>query len=202
MAAEKAMLDWMQTHTPVILKQYSKEALRNRKIEFVRQHPHLMHKLSQLRLQFLEALMTECGYTHSSKLARDCFNVFYNARQQVQLFDGVMESLAKLQSEYRLIAITNGNADLASIGLDRYFEHCFSAEDFDAAKPAPDMFDTALAHTGLSSHQCLHVGDHPTQDMLGAHSAGWHTCWLQDGSRVWDQSFSPTLTVQSIQQLC
>ena len=54
-----------------------------------------------------------------------------------------------LARRHRLGALTNGNADIARLGLDRFFRFAFSAADVGAAKPAPEMFRAALLHTSV-----------------------------------------------------
>ena len=201
MQAEKMMLSWMHQHTPRVLENLSTEALRNKKIEFIQLNHHLSNKISDARQIFLQQLFSEFDYEQPEKLAQDCFDVFYHARQQVILFDDVLDVLTHLKKEYRLIAITNGNANIEIIGLDHLFEFCLQAEDFDRPKPHRDMFDHALERVGYAAHEVLHVGDHPVQDMQGAYHAGIQTCWLDDRSHQWGQDFTPVMTIQHIREL-
>lgn len=41
-----------------------------------------------------------------------------------------------------------------------------------ASKPAPEIFETALAAAGVAAHEALHVGDSPADDYEGALGAG------------------------------
>ena len=199
--AEKAMQSWMAKHTEKVIHELPSAEMRSRKIHFIKSNPHLIHQVSQARELFLEHLFNDFGYENSKQLAKECFAEFFKARQQVQFFDGVLESLNHLKKHVRLIAITNGNADLQSVGLGEYFEFCLNAEDFNKPKPHGDIFQDALSRTNILAHQCLHVGDHPVHDMQGAFDAGMHTCWLKDGSREWKQDFSPNLTIQTVEDL-
>jgi HAD superfamily hydrolase (TIGR01549 family) len=56
-------------------------------------------------------------------------------------------------------------------GLLRYFDHVIVSGDVGAAKPDPEIFETALARTGEPPHQVVHVGD-SLDDLLGSHEAG------------------------------
>ena len=63
------------------------------------------------------------GYSasESREIASKSFEIFFEARNEVVLFEGVKESLENLKSNYSLGVITNGNADLKKIGNVRYF---------------------------------------------------------------------------------
>ena len=117
------------------------------------------------------------------------------------LFDGVIETLETLKQHYRLIAITNGNADIKLTGLGSYFEFSLNAEDFEKPKPHADIFHAALKQANVSAQECLHIGDHPEHDMLGAHDMGMATCWLKDGKREWNQTFSAHLDIAHVSEL-
>ena len=199
--AEKAMQLWMAQNSQEISNSISSKEMRDRKIKFIKSNPHLLNKISRARQLFLTDLFTEFNYDNPESMAEDCFAEFYNARQQVQLFDGVTETLRQLKEKVRLIAITNGNANINSVGLNDYFEFCLNAEDFDKPKPHGDIFMAALANIGVQAHECLHVGDHPVDDMQGAFDVGMATCWLKDGSREWQQDLSPDITITHVQEL-
>lgn len=199
--AEKAQQAWLNENVPHISEQLSQEAMRHRKIAFARENKDILHRVTTVRTQFLTHLFNEFDVVNPERKAQECFDVFYDARQNVKLFEGMEETLEALSKIYRIGALTNGNSDLNMIGIDHLFEFIFSAEDFPAAKPEPHMFDAALAHTQLSPEQCLHVGDHPNHDMFGAYQAGWKTCWLQDGQRNWNNDFDADLVITSVNEL-
>jgi len=199
--AEKAQQKWLNENVPHISEFLSQEEMRNRKIAFARENKDILHRVTTVRTKFLTHLFNEFDVANPEQKALECFDVFYQARQNVSLFHGMEETLKALKDAYRIGALTNGNSDLKIIGIDHLFEFIFSAEDFPAAKPAPHMFDAALDHTGLSPEQCLHVGDHPGHDMLGAYDAGWKTCWLKDGQREWNNEFEADLVIESVNEL-
>lgn len=199
--AEQAMLEWMLQFTPDVFETYSKEQLREHKFQFIKRNPHLMNKISDARQAYLSELFSQLNYSDHQQKAQACFKAFYDARQNVALFNGVTETLAKLKQHYRLIAITNGNADIKLTGLGDYFEFSLNAEDFEKPKPHADIFHAALKKANVSAQECLHIGDHPVHDMLGAHEMGMATCWLKDGKRQWNQTFSAQLDIAHVSEL-
>lgn len=199
--AENTMLAWMQANTPEVLASLSQLQLRDKKIQFIQANPHLNNKISLARQQFLQQLFSEFGYDQTAQLSKDCFAAFYDARQQVVLFDDVLATLDTLKKHYQLIAITNGNADIDKTGLGHVFEFCLQAEAFDRPKPYPEIFHHALERLSCDADKVLHVGDHPVHDMKGAYEMGMKIAWLKDGSREWQQDFEPHLTIEHIREL-
>lgn len=199
--AEGVMQEWMATHTPLVNTQLSPDELRTKKFQFIKDHPHLYNRISLARQLFLQSLFADLGYQQANKLAQDCFQAFYHARQQVSLFDDVLETLRELKKQYQIIAMTNGNADVNLTPLKGMFELALVAETFERPKPHDDMFKHVLEVFDVQAEQVLHVGDHPEHDMLGAFEMGMHTCWLKDGSRDWDQPFQAHMTISHIREL-
>ena len=198
--AEKAMMSWMQSHTPKVMT-LSREEMRAKKIQFVKSNPHLRYQVSGVRQKFLHTLFEEFNYSSAESLSHECFDVFFQARQNVIFFEDVETVLKTLQNDFNLISLTNGNADIELVGLKPYFELSLNAEDFSKPKPDSEMFLHALEKLDINPESILHVGDHPNHDMFGAHNVGMRTCLLKDGTRVWDQEFIPDITIEHIREL-
>lgn len=199
--AEQAMLDWMQQHTPNVFERFTKESLRQHKFQFIKNNPHLMNRISEARQRYLAELFSELNHSNPLEKSKACFDAFYQARQQVVLFEGVTDTLETLKQHFQLIAITNGNADIHLTGLGGFFDVALNAEDFSQPKPHGDIFKAGLGHTHARAEQCLHIGDHPEHDMLGAYNVGMKTCWLKDGSREWNQDFKAHIEIRHVSEL-
>ena len=94
--------------------------------------------------------------------------IFLTARNEVEFFEGALDTLRNIAQSFQLGAITNGNADIYRLGLNDCFSFAFSAEQVGAPKPAPDLFHAALAHTGCEPAQMVYVGDDPVKDVDAA----------------------------------
>ncbi|GAA6134542.1 HAD family hydrolase [Oceaniserpentilla sp. 4NH20-0058] len=199
--AEAVMQNWMAEHTPRVLSQFNGEQFLEKKIQFIKQNPQLKNKISLSRQVFLQQLFSELGYKNAETLSQDCFHAFYHARQNVTLFDDVLSTLDALKQNYRLISITNGNADVQLTPLANAFELSLVAEHFERPKPHDDIFLHALEQLKCEPHEVLHVGDHPVHDVQGAHEIGMKTCWLNDGSRQWTLPFDAHLTISHVREL-
>jgi putative hydrolase of the HAD superfamily len=123
-------------------------------------------------------------------------------RNDVVLYDDVRPALDRLHAEYRLFAISNGNANLRAIGLDHYFEATLAARDAGTLKPDPRMFEILLQRAGLHAHDAAHVGDDPEADVEGARAAGLLPVWLNRVGSTWTrESPAPRVEIASLDEL-
>jgi 2-haloalkanoic acid dehalogenase type II len=182
-AAEKALYEWMQRHVPAITSRYDSLEIREKRLEFMQRQPGLAHDLSRLRIESLHALCDEVGCTHDWVDA--AFQVFYEARQQVRLYDDVAPVLDQLAGRYRLAAVSNGNADIVLTGISRWFEFSVSAAEVGQQKPHVAVFETALRKAGVGPAQAVHIGDDEHRDIFGASEAGIRAIWVNRSGRDW-----------------
>ena len=106
----------------------------------------MQHDFTWLRLELLRRLASEAGYPED--LARQAFDVFFRARNEVVLYDDVLPALTTLSARCRLFALSNGNADLAAIGLSHFFERSLCAREAGCLKPDPRIFRRLLDDGG------------------------------------------------------
>ena len=97
-----------------------------------------------------------------------------------------MDEIKKLARVYKLGCLTNGNADIEIIGIDKFFEFNISSKDVGANKPSKNHFHSARELLGLSKDEILHIGDHKINDMLGAINYGCEALWFNPDKKVWD----------------
>ena len=129
--------------------------------------------------------------------------MFDIARNNVKLYDGAQETLELLSADYKLIAITNGNADLNKIGLRHLFDDVVTAVDVGFAKPDKRIFQEAIKRSKVDVHEIVHVGDNPEADIVGAASAGLVTVWMNSQQIEWPEKYQkPDKTIMSISELC
>lgn len=104
-----------------------------------------------------------------------------------------LESLAT--SGWRLGIVTNGgagqNEKIDRIGLRPLMTCCVVSEMVGIRKPDPRIFDLALQLAGDADRSTTWmVGDHPVNDINGAHDAGLSTIWIAHG-RDWPNEITP-----------
>lgn len=186
--AERILWAWIQTHCPVASKRFNPQSLQALKVKVARDKPELRHKLSQLRLEFLYQVFIACDLSNlqARRLAKQAFSEFLQARNQITLFPGALDLLHALQTDYQVIALSNGNSDLKTIGLDHLFNAHFHAENVAQPKPHADMFRAAMEFSGIrAGASCVHIGDHPEQDVYAAQQLGFHTVWANMLDNQW-----------------
>ena len=179
--AERRLVAWLEAETPDAAAVYRNSAdLMDLRSRLVAEQPQLAHDISRLRQVILQHVMLEAGYgkAQARQLAAQAFDLFLEARHDIEYFDGALSALAKLSRRYTLGSLTNGNADPKRLKLDRYFSFSFCAADVGASKPAPDMFAATLRHAGAAPHEVAHIGDHPIDDIAAAADLGLHTVWF------------------------
>ena len=62
-----------------------------------------------------------------------------------------------------------------------YTYRVFISDDVHAVKPDQAFFDAVTAGLGCEPAECLMIGDSRTDDMKGAKTAGFNTCWYRHG---------------------
>ncbi len=199
-AAERAMFDWLARSCPRITERHDVDSMRQVRVGIAESFPDRRHDLSFLRLESIRTLAREAGYPEAT--AEGAFEAFYAARNRVQLFDDVHAGLRRLRGRFRLMSLSNGNADLSVIGLASLFEHSIGAREAGAAKPDRRIFETLLARARLGPEEVLYVGDDPHADVEGARRAGLHATWIDRFGRPWpDELDAPAQRVRDLHEL-
>jgi len=183
--AEAALEAWFAEHYPRIPEQFPRARLIELRAEIVSRHTDRAHDLTFLRKQTIAAMATAAGY--DAAISDTAFEVFNEHRNTLELFADARPALEKLGSRYRLVAVTNGNADLDRIGIADLFDAFVSARTAGAAKPDPRIFSAAVQAGGHPAGRTLHVGDHPQHDVVGAREAGLRSAWVNRGRVAWPE---------------
>ena len=185
--AEQVQRDWLVEHRPGAIEDYDHEGLWEFKKSVWKRHPHLLHHVSQMRIQMLYELQLAAGYGEQEARsgAEQAFDAFLEERHKVVLYEEALGVLEQLATRYTLGALTNGNADIYKTDAGEYFDFAFLAENVGASKPQPDMFHAALEHAGVGPQEIVHVGDNPEHDILGAREVGMRTVWMNSQGVDW-----------------
>jgi FMN hydrolase / 5-amino-6-(5-phospho-D-ribitylamino)uracil phosphatase len=188
--AEVRLHAWLTAHAPRMAERLTSADMRAAREELARREPHNAHDVSYLRLAALAAHAREHGY--GEPVAHGAFAEFLAARNEVELFPDVLPALARLKSRFLLGSLSNGNADLALIGLDRVFAVSLNARQIGAAKPERRCFEELASALGCAPPDILYVGDEPLLDVAAARNAGLGTVWMnRGGTRAWPAGLAP-----------
>jgi FMN hydrolase / 5-amino-6-(5-phospho-D-ribitylamino)uracil phosphatase len=198
--AEQAMYDLLAQRYPRVVAALTVEAMRAAREQTAAAYPQLAHDFTFLRMQTLRDQAREFGYAAS--MAEEAFEAFIQARNEVVLYDDVLPALAQLATRYRLFTASNGNADLAKIGLAHYFERSVAARHVGALKPDPIVFRRVVEGTDLALREVAYVGDDPELDVEGARRAGMQAVWVNRDDAAWPAHIEPpALTVRNLGEL-
>jgi putative hydrolase of the HAD superfamily len=191
--AEIASHAWLAKAAPSFGNKFPLPAFVDWRMALCEQQPAMKHRVSEIRRQSFITALEHTGHNtqEASALAAQAFQVFWELRQEVALFDDTQWLLEVLSRDYTLGAISNGNACLKTIGLAPFFAFHFAADDFPTAKPAADLFLAALAHTGVAASNTVHIGDHPVDDIQGAKAVGMKTVWVNLDDHSWPVDLVP-----------
>jgi putative hydrolase of the HAD superfamily len=175
--AEAAMHRWLAEHAPATARRHDVDALRLLRDAVARELPALAHDFTAIRRESLRRALAAAG--DDPALAEPAFDVFFEARHQLQLYPEGAAALQRLAARFPLLALSNGNADIARTALAPWFRGALSAREFGVGKPDPRIFHEACRRLGCAPHEVLHVGDDLALDVQGARAAGLQTYWLR-----------------------
>jgi len=121
--------------------------------------------------------------------------------------DGARRVVRDLAERFQVGVVSNGLGDvqyrkLDTLGLREVSECIVLSEEFGSGKPEPAIYLHAAALLGRRPEECLYVGDLFEFDVVGAHAAGMHACWLNPtGAPPPRPDIEPDLVIRSLDEL-
>jgi len=197
--AEQRFYAWLETHYPTITQRYTQPELLSHRQIYMQKYPELHYNLTQLRKHWLIALADENGCPRA--LVEPGFEVFWQARNEVNFFEGTLATLEQLAKRFVLGVISNGNASIHRIGVGHLFRFAHSAAEAGVAKPHPHIFQQALQKVAIPAQQAVYVGDDPVRDIIGAANAGLRTVWFNPAGQAWPGGQKSDAIISNINQL-
>ncbi len=198
--AEGALASWLRIHAPRTARVFSDTSQRFRLREHVvKTRPDIGHDMSALRLEVIRQALQNSA--EDTALAAPAFEVFFEARMKVDLFDDAVPALEFLAKRFPLVALSNGNADVNRVGIGHFFHGSVSAHQFGIGKPDPRIFHAAAQSAQCASDEVLHIGDDLALDVQGALAAGMQAVWLNRNDQPLPLGARPQLTVSSLAQV-
>jgi len=105
----------------------------------------------------------------------------------IQVEHKSIQLIKRLRNQgYQVALLTNGGAELQQAKLERsqIMEHIPDSNIIISAntpfqKPQKEIFQLLCNQINTPPAEVIYVGDHYTNDALGAHHAGLHSIWLQ-----------------------
>lgn len=186
---ENTLHAWFTEHSPRTAERFPISEMRALRERVFTEFPEHAHDLGLLRRLSIERALHESG--DDPALASAAYAIFFHERNRVDFYPDAMPGLQRIAAQRPIAALTNGNADLAVIGIASLFRFQLGAREYGAPKPDSGFFQEACRRLGVSPDNVLHVGDHPHMDVQGAANAGLHTCWIDRGDHQWPDDLAP-----------
>jgi len=180
---ERVLDDWLRVHSPRTAERFPIPVMRALRDRIFAERLDLAHDLGLLRRLTIERALRESG--DDPALATAAYAIFFHERNRVDFYPDAQDGLHRVAAHLPIAALTNGNADLAVIGIAGLFQFQLGAREYGAAKPDAGLFHEACRRLGVAPTEVLHVGDHPHMDVAGAANAGLRTCWIDRGDHAW-----------------
>ena len=187
--AEVRLHEWLHEHCPRIPERVSLEDMRAAREALARAEPHNAHDFTYLRVTALARHARECGY--GEEVAHRAFEVFFAARNELDLFADVRPALERLRSRYLLATFSNGNADLARIGLSEFFALSLNARQIGVGKPHRRCFERIAEELRVAPGEIVYVGDDPVLDVEASRAAGLRSAWVNRFDQQWPDTVAP-----------
>lgn len=200
--ADDLFYQWCQETHPEIAEKYSQDALFHHKVNCCSRQTQWRYHLTKIRKNWLNELALE--FAIAPDFVEEGFLVYWLARNEVTLLEGVEQFLLDLKERYVVGSITNGNADVEHIGLNHLFDFSVTAIEAGVAKPNRGIFELASKKAGVPLNDILHVGDDWERDVQGALSSGAKAVWvsgLSSGRAGSGEDMEPHYQVDSVTQL-
>ncbi len=194
--AEHNSYQYLRKHYPRVTDRFSIDDIQAYREKIYIDRRNLRHDLTAVRKQLYIDLLNECDYDPAD--ADLLINRFLIDRNKIKLYPDTLPALKTISKAYSLISLSDGNSDLAVIGISQYFVGTVYASDVGYAKPHPAGFQKACEIAGCDPDEIVHVGDHPVADIDGARRAGFQTMWMRRNGELWNEEFQPDFTITSL----
>jgi len=202
--AERILADWLRHRYPKIPDAFTPADILRVREALVAERPDLAHDFTFLRRETLKRVAAAAGFDEpgATAIAHEAFALWHDARNEVTPYVEVVPALGRLRRRFRLATLSNGNADLARIGLAHHFEVTLHAATLGCAKPDARSYACLADALTLRPEDILFVGDEPHADVVGPRAAGMQTIWVNRGSLVWPDGLpAADATITDLMQL-
>ena len=174
--AEETLFEWLRANAPRVTQQFTVDSLRQARLALQARQPEFHLDLGALRRAGLLSAFEQAG--EDSSKVEQAMTLFFAARNTVIPYDDVLPGLLRLKGRALLGSISNGNADLRTIGLSHHFTVSVAASQLGCAKPDAAIFHAACKQLGVAPEDAVYVGDDVLLDVRGAQQAGLRAVWL------------------------
>ncbi len=124
--------------------------------------------------------------------------------EKLKCFPEVPAALAKLQTKYKLVVLSNGDPDMLETAKKYHgipFDKIISVAEANSFKPHVATYTKAAEIAGVKMDEVLFVANHAF-DCIGAKAAGMHTAFIDRRKRPFGETpHQPDILVASMTEL-
>jgi 2-haloacid dehalogenase len=124
--------------------------------------------------------------------------------EKLECFPEVPAALAKLQTRYKLVVLSNGDPDMLETAKKYHkvpFDRVISVTEANSFKPHVATYTKAAELLGLGMDEILFVANHAF-DVIGAKSAGMKTAFINRRDRPFERTpHQPDITLRTMTEL-
>lgn len=164
----------------------------------------LLHKehtpYREIGFRAVDHVLNRCGIPHTDQEVRGLVAEI----EKLECFPEVPAALAKLQTKYKLVVLSNGDPDMLETAKKYHkvpFDRVISVAEANSFKPHVATYTRAAELLGLRMDQVLFVANHAF-DVIGAKAAGMRTAMINRRNRPFERTpYQPDITVETMTDL-
>lgn len=198
------------------LLEYVRQLLRHkgiahREADFIRVYDNYEHGLEQqsaylsfrqVSEQALRCTLTDLGVSYEPEDGE----AFVARIGRMPPFPEVVETLGWLKQQgFKLCIVSNTDDEIIAgnvAQLAGHIDRVITAQQAQAYKPDPRLFDFAHASLGVQRSQVLHICASPHLDLVAARDMGFHCIWIDRGTgRVAPADYQPDAVLPKLDGL-
>lgn len=145
-------------------------------------------------------VLDRCGLSYTDQEVRDLVSEI----EKLECFPEVPAALARLQTKYQLVVLSNGDPDMLETAKQYHripFDRVISVAEANSFKPHVATYTKAAELLGLRMDQILFVANHAF-DVIGAKAAGMPTAFINRRDRPFERTpHQPDITLRTMEEL-
>lgn len=199
-STQRALADYVDDPDPIVTR------WRTRAVDYrmVSTFTDTYETYEETTREALEYALAANGIDLPDSAIEEISSVFHD----LDVYDDVYAGMKRLgDAGYPLYILSNGNPEILhsmieSAGIDNLIEGILSADDIEAYKPDPRIYNYAAERAETPLENIVHIAT-PWYDIYGAINAGMQGIWMNRNDLPWERfDGEPDLIVNDFEDLC
>lgn len=162
--------------------------------------------MDQMYIYRFQKGFADCGINITEQEALDFHSLYKDELYSLKLNDDVIQLLEFAKENFsQLGIITNGPVNhqwnkVKNLRLDKWIDKKLTivSAEYSVDKPDVRLFNIAAEKAGSKPEDIVIIGDSFKNDILPAHSLGWHSVWID----LYDENFkAPEYQVKEVKEI-